>query len=98
LPASVCSPLPRPDPLFASALFVCLLAWDFVCLLATGPLQLHAVGGAAYAARAVVYSRSRPFRALLRRSAPHSLCVRWCAAASPAEPLPHKRTAPLRMR
>ena len=24
--------------------------------------------------------------------------MRWCAAANPAEPLPHKRTAPLRMR
>ncbi len=24
--------------------------------------------------------------------------MRWCAAANPAEPLPHKRTAPVRMR
>ena len=24
--------------------------------------------------------------------------MHWCAAANPAEPLPHKRTAPLRMR
>jgi hypothetical protein len=26
------------------------------------------------------------------------VCVRWCVAANPAEPLPHKRTAPVRMR
>ena len=25
-------------------------------------------------------------------------CVHWCATANPAEPLPHKRTAPVRMR
>ena len=24
--------------------------------------------------------------------------MHWCAAANPAEPLPHKRTAPVRMR
>ncbi len=31
---------------------------------------------------------------MLHRSA---LFVRWCAAANPAEPLPHKRTALVRM-
>ena len=57
----------------------------FVCLRLA--LAKHTVDGAAYAARASSRGDAL-FRGLLRRSA-SPLCVRWCAAAKPAEPLPH---------
>ncbi len=88
LPASICSQLPR--------LTLCsVLRYLFVCLVVWLRLAFakHTVNGAAYAARAS--SRGHGRFAVCCRSA---LCVHWCVAANPAEPLPHKRTAPVRMR
>jgi hypothetical protein len=69
--------------LFACFLFVCLLVCLFVCLFGC----LFATGLCRPAVDGLF--------AVCCRSAP---CVHWCVAASPAEPLPHKRTAPVRMR
>jgi hypothetical protein len=81
------------DPLFGSTLFACLLVCLFACLLASGLCKTHHRWRGLRRTRVVAWRW--PIRALLRRTA---LCVRWCAAANPAEPLPHKRTAPVRMR
>ena len=67
---------------------ICLFV---VCLFATGLCKTQRPWRGLRRTRVV--ARQWPICGLLRRSA---LCVHWCAATNPAEPLPHKRTVCMR--